>query len=176
MSFKKPHRRRRGARKSERKNKSQQILTNTQHCESSNDLQTPVKVDQTDQDSHQWEYVPTEIEVDPESGWETLKVKKNKNKPGSYTHTPKESRDSTPVQSSRVVVSEQAHSAEEAEPADSESAESAQPVTQLEVAPADEEINSSPASRKSTLKRPKKKSSFIQIWRFVIPSILTMNS
>ena len=182
MSFKKPHRRRRGARKSERKNKltvNVNVANEASNCES-NDLQTPatatlspedtstttVSVEQTENipDSHEWELVPTEIEADPESGWETLKVKKSFKKPSlSNSHTPKESRDSTPVQSNRVKAQEvppagsevKAQEVAQAGP-ESDVVSEVTPETQI-----DDSSNSAPASRKSTLKRPKKKRSSV---------------
>ena len=107
LSFKKPHRRRRGARKSERKNKSSQLLATTQVSNEdssagpmiSEELET-AKAPLVKDDS-QWEFVPNDIQDDQDGGWETMKIK---NKSGVKIRSGIQSRDSTPVQSNRLVI------------------------------------------------------------------------
>ena len=172
----------------------------------SNDLQTPAPATPEAElvekpDSHEWELVPTEIEADPESGWETLKVKKSFKKSMSNSHTPKESRDSTPVQSNRVKAQEvppaggtpqytpqgtqdtqytppgaqnapqgtpkatPSGTSQGTTPQDTPSEVPSENQDTPETTPTEVEdsSNSAPASRKSTLKRPKKKRSSVEL-------------
>ena len=106
LSFKKPHRRRRGARKSERKNKLATTQVSNEDSSAgpmiSEELET-AKAPLVKDDS-QWEFVPNDIQDDQDGGWETMKIK---NKSGVKIRSGIQSRDSTPVQSNRLVIQDQ---------------------------------------------------------------------
>ena len=106
LSFKKPHRRRRGARKSERKNKLATTQVSNEDSSAgpmiSEELET-AKAPLVKDDS-QWEFVPNDIQDDQDGGWEIMKIK---NKSGVKIRSGIQSRDSTPVQSNRLVIQDQ---------------------------------------------------------------------
>ena len=177
LSFKKPHRRRRGARKSERKNKSSQLLATTQVSNEDSSagptisgeleaakapVKSEVKTSHRHPDDSQWEFVPNDIQDDQEGGWETMKIKnKIGNKIRSGIQTPKESRDSTPVQSNRLVIQDLETSTctnSSAPQVENHETNSEPDVSSVQTDEQDQQVSSSaPASRKSTLKRKQKK-------------------
>ena len=177
LSFKKPHRRRRGARKSERKNKSSQLLATTQVSNEDSSagptisgeleaakapVKSEVKTSHRHPDDSQWEFVPNDIQDDQEGGWETMKIKnKIGNKIRSGIQTPKESRDSTPVQSNRLVIQDLETStctSSSAPQVENHETNSEPDVSSVQTDEQDQQVSSSaPASRKSTLKRKQKK-------------------
>ena len=55
-------------------------------------------------DDSQWEFVPNDIQDDQDGGWEIMKIK---NKSGVKIRSGIQSRDSTPVQSNRLVIQDQ---------------------------------------------------------------------
>ena len=107
LSFKKPHRRRRGARKSERKNKLATTQVSNEDSSAgpmiSEELET-AKAPLVKDDSQSWEFVPNDIQDDQDGGWEIMKIK---NKSGVKIRSGIQSRDSTPVQSNRLVIQDQ---------------------------------------------------------------------
>lgn len=135
------HRRRRGARKSEKNKKLAASLND--------DLQIANKTENVEK---QWEDIPKEISLDPNEGWETATGGKRGSRRALHV-TPIESRDLTPEGSDKPIQIEPVK------------------VTEIEIRPtpmeepipdSQDESQSAPVSRKSTLKRPirKKRASF----------------